>query len=243
MDDLPLVSVIVPVYNGERYLAETVGSALKQTYRPIEIIVVDDGSTDNSGQIAQRFGSPVRYCWQTHGGIGAARNRGVDLSRGEYFAFLDADDLWIENKLALQTAALRKDPALDIGFAHVRHFHSPELPQVMRDTIRCPPEAMPGYCPTTMLVTRSAFFRVGPFEVSWRVGEFIDWYARALQAGFKSALLPEAVAERRLHNANQGIVERAAQSDYLRILKAALDRRREAPGQTSGENSARPGKS
>jgi len=232
-----LVSVIIPVYNCERYLAEAVESVLGQTYRPIEIVVVNDGSTDNSGRVAERFGSSVRYCLQNHAGIGAARNRGIDCARGRYLAFLDADDLWVEQKLAWQTALFNRDPELDIAFGHARHFYSPELPEEARNKIRCPAEAMPGYSCSTMLVTREAFSRVGPFEVARQVGEFIDWYARARHIGIKSILLPDVLLRRRLHVANQGIVRRQARTDYVRVLKAALDRRRNA-ARGSGEGPA-----
>ncbi len=238
MKNNSLVSVIIPVYNCERYLGDAIESALRQTYRPLDIIVVDDGSTDNSDPAARRFGPPVRYCSQTHAGIGAARNRGTEVARGRYLAFLDADDLWTEDKLALQTAAFDRDPGLHIALGHVRHFHSPDLPEAAKQKIHCPPEAMPGYSCSTMLVTREAFSRVGPFEVGWQVGEFIDWYARARQTGLKSILLPDVLLRRRLHAANQGIVRRQARTDYVRVVKAALDRRRNA-ARGSGESSAK----
>ncbi|HTM07755.1 MAG TPA: glycosyltransferase family A protein [Verrucomicrobiae bacterium] len=221
-----LVSVVIPVYNGEKYLAEAVESVLKQTYRPIEIIVVDDGSTDASRQIAGSFGSSVSCHCQTRAGAAAARNRGVELSSGSYLAFLDADDLWMVNKLARQFELVMEDRAIDLVFTHVRHFHSPELPDEVKRKIQCPPEPMPGYAPTTVLVTRDAFLRTGPFETSLRVGEFIDWYARAQESGIKSAIVPESLALRRLHTANQSLVQHDAQTDYARVVKAALDRRR-----------------
>ena len=105
MQDKPLVSAIIPVYNCERYLAEAIESVLAQTYRPIGIIVVDDGSTDGSADVAKSFTDPqVRYFYQPNSGQGAARNQGTNLARGSFFTFLDADDLWTDNKLELQLA-------------------------------------------------------------------------------------------------------------------------------------------
>lgn len=234
MADLPLVSVLIPVYNGERYLAESIGSALAQGYRPLEIVVMDDGSTDGTRSIAQSFGASLRYEPQTRAGIGAARNRAVELACGPYLAFLDADDLWIENKIELQMDFFLHDPSLDAVFAHVRHFHSPELPDEVKNKTHCPPGAMPGYYATTMMIARAAFARVGRFETGWQVGEFIDWYARAVQLGLKSALAPEVLALRRLHAGNQSLVERSAQSDYLRVVKASLDRRRKRKRDRAG---------
>jgi len=224
--DTPLVSVVIPVYNCEQYLAEAIESVLVQTYWPIEIIVVDDGSTDSSADVAQRFPPPVRYRFQPHSGAGAARNRGIDQAQGSFFAFLDADDLWVEDKLARQRAAFDDDAELDMVFGHVRHFHSPELDEDSRKRIPYPAEIMPGYSHATMLIARDAFLRVGLFETNYQVGEFIDWYLRAIEKGLKSMMLPEIVMKRRLHAANIGIRERRSQTDYVRILKASLDRRR-----------------
>ena len=228
----PLVSVIIPVYNGERYLAEAIESVLAQTYRPLEIIVVDDGSTDGSAEVAKRFGSPVRYCFQPNSGAGAARNQGADLARGSFLAFLDADDIWLADKLALQIAAFDADPKMDMVFGHVRQFHSPELlDERARKNTRYAAEIMQGYAPGTLLIKRDAFFRAGPFATNWRVGEFVDWYLKAIEQGLKSLLLPEIVMERRIHTDNMGIREHKHYTDYVRILKASLDRRRKKGNQ------------
>ena len=88
----PLVSVIIPVYNAERYLAEAIESVLAQTYRPIEVIIVDDGSTDSSADIAKRYNSLVRYFFQPNSGLAAARNKGISQAKGSFFAFLDVTD-------------------------------------------------------------------------------------------------------------------------------------------------------
>ena len=160
-----LITVIIPVYNGERYLAEAIESVSVQTYRPIEIVVVDDGSTDRSAEVAQRFNS-VRYCRQLHGGIGSARNRGVALAQGSAFAFLDADDLWDKDKLRLQMAAFDEDAEIDVVFGHIRQFISPESDEYVKKGIYCPDKLMPGYSASTVMIRREAFKRVGPFQTS-----------------------------------------------------------------------------
>jgi len=226
MTDRSLVSTIVPVYNCQRYLPEALESVLAQTYRPIEAIVVDDGSTDGSAEAVQRFGPVVRCCWQPHSGASAARNRGVEMAKGSFLAFLDADDLWLEAKLALQMAAFDTDPKLDMVFGHVQQFPSPDLEGSARARLRYSDGKIPGHVPSTMLIRREAFDRVGPFESQWRLGEFMDWYLRALDRGLHGLMLPDVLANRRLHADNLGIRERDSQGDYLRILKASLDRRR-----------------
>jgi glycosyltransferase involved in cell wall biosynthesis len=228
MDSNPLISVILPVYNGQRYLAEAIASVLAQTYRPVEIRVIDDGSTDHSAEVATSFASSVQYFYQTNGGIGAARNRGVDLARGSFFAFLDHDDLWVQEKLAYQMAAFDRDPQLDVVFGHVIQFHSPELDEQVKDTKLCPTGKIAGYIAGTMLVRRGTFHRVGPFRTDLQLGDFIDWYAKAMEKGLKSLMLPSVLMKRRIHAANTGIRTRSSRTDYVRVLKAALDRRNAA---------------
>lgn len=228
MEAGPLISVIIPVYNGEAFLAEAVESIRRQSYEPLEIIIVDDGSTDGTRSVVEGFGREVRYIHQANSGIGAARNRGVELARGSLFAFLDADDLWTEDKLSLQMAALGNDPGLDMVFGHVEQFVSPDMDEGAKSTVHLPEEMMPGYCATTLMVRRESFLEVGPFETDLKVGEFISWFIRAKEKGLKSVMLPEVVCRRRIHEDNTGIRERESRSDYLKILKLSLDRRRKS---------------
>ena len=109
-----LVSCVIPVYNGARYLAESIESVLAQEYRPLEVIVVDDGSTDGTGAVLDAFGDRIRSFRQENGGPSVARNRGMEMSRGEFIAFLDADDLWVPDKLRLQLDAMEARPYLDL---------------------------------------------------------------------------------------------------------------------------------
>ena len=101
---MPLVSCIIPVFNGERYVAEAIISVLRQSHQELEILVIDDGSSDRTPEIVQSFGPPVHYDRQENAGGPAARNRGLGLMRGEFVAFLDADDRWDGDKLACQLA-------------------------------------------------------------------------------------------------------------------------------------------
>src|SRR5208283_2367398 len=103
----PLVSVVIPTYNCGRYICETVESALGQTYSPVEIIVVDDGSTDDTRERLTTYGDRVRYIYQQNTGPAVARNRGVQDAQGDWIAFLDADDLWLPYRLELQVELLR----------------------------------------------------------------------------------------------------------------------------------------
>lgn len=221
-----LISVIIPVYNCERYLGEAIESVLAQTYQPIEIIVVDDGSADGSAEVAKRFAPPVRYYYQSQSGAGAARNYGVSLAQGTFLAFLDADDLWVKDKLTCQMQIFDNEPEVNMVFGHVQQFHSPELDESIKNTINCPAELMAGYIPGTMLIKRDAFLRVGQFETNLKMGEFISWYMRANELGMQVKMLSKQLMSRRLHQTNTGIRERQSRTDYVRVLKASLDRRR-----------------
>jgi len=221
-----LVSVVIPVYNGAGYLAEAVESVLSQSYRPIEVIVVDDGSTDESAEVARAYIPKVRYCYQPNGGTAASKNRGVQLAEGRFLAFLDADDLWEADKLSLQMAAFDADPQLDMVFGQMRHFISPDLDEASARRLVCPAELMPGYSADTMMIKYDSFLKVGLFDVQCRRGSFIDWYLKATDLSLKSVILPDLMARRRLHTTNHGIQKRNLATDYVRLLKRSLDRRR-----------------
>ena len=223
----PLISVMIGVYNAERYLAEAIESVFAQSYRPLELIVVDDGSDDGSGDVARGFGDRLRYARQENAGNGSARNHAVRLATGDLFAFLDADDRFVPGKLERQFRALEADAGLDMVFGHVREFVSPELTETQRASVRPPAaEPLPWTAPNLMLIRRDSFDRVGPFSEDVKVGVTVDWYARAMEAGLRSAMLPEVVLERRLHLTNNGLRERDSRQQYLHVLKASLDRRR-----------------
>ena len=228
MKESPLVSVIIPVYNYERYLGEAVECVLSQTYQRHEVIVVDDGSTDGSADVAKSFADRgVRYCHQVQAGIGPARNKGVELAQGELLAFLDADDRWPREKTERQLAAFESDPALEMVFGQaVQLQNGPEWEAGVNENKLPEAGMVPGMVPGTMIVKRDAFDRVGKFPGGLKVGEFIDWYARAVELQIRSLVLPDLLLWRRIHDSNQGIRERQAVSDYARVLKAKLDRKR-----------------
>jgi glycosyltransferase involved in cell wall biosynthesis len=228
MSDSPLVSVIINVYNGERYLAEAIESALGQTHSPLELIVVDDGSEDGTAQVAKRFSSRLRYVHQENSGIGAARNHGIELAQGPFFAFLDADDRFVPDKLERQLAAFDADPDLDMVFGHMSEFLSPDLAPELAARIRAPVQNAAWRMTNLMLIKRESFLRAGAFSTELKVAVGVEWYTRAVDAGLKEHVVPKAVLERRLHAANNGLLQAEQRPQYLRVLKAAIDRRREA---------------
>lgn len=226
----PLVSVILPVYNTEKYVADAIKSVLAQTDARIELICVNDGSTDGSLEILRSFGDTITLIdLEKNQGIAHARNCGIRVAKGEFIAFMDADDLWEPTKLKKQCDAFLSHPEIDICFTLMNCFLSPELPDEVKAIRFCPPGANIAQTPPATLVRTAAFHRVGFFDPKWRVGEFIDWIERAKGLPLTTFCVQEVLIHRRIHETNTGVRDRDARSDYLRIIKESLERRR---GQT-----------
>lgn len=218
------VSAIVAVFDGERFIADALGSILGQTCPPAEVCVVDDGSTDGTAAVVARFAG-VRYLRQeVRSGQAAALNRGVASTAGDRLAFLDADDVWTVDKLRVQGQALDTNPAIDVVYGHMRErvigTGAPAAVAARDGAVRR--ADLPG----AMLIRRAAFERVGGFDTRFTLGSVVDWYARSCEAGLGSLTLPDVVYERRIHGANTGIQQARHRTDYLQVVKAALDRRR-----------------
>lgn len=216
-----LISVVIPVYNAERFIGEAIRSVQQQKYPHVEIIVIDDGSTDNSLQVASCFPS-VRCFRQQNGGSSAARNAGVARCRGELLAFLDADDVWVADKLERQLETAAKNPDADFVTGQVQQFFDSSYDS-RGATL---PAQNDGPVAGTLLIPTETFRRVGEFNVNLRLGEFMDWYSRALAMGLERHHLASILLRRRIHGANTVLQQRASQKDYLTAMKAHLDRNR-----------------
>lgn len=233
---MPLVSCIVPVFNGERYLREALDSILAQTYRPLEVIVIDDGSTDGTPRIVAGYGPEIRYLFQPNAGPAAARNLGLRAARGELIAFLDADDLWHPEKLARQVARLQARPERDLCIVHVQNFwDAPPGEEAERFRDHRSAQAQPGYTCQSLLARRALFETVGEFNPAFLVSDDIDWFARALDRGAVIEVLPDVLVRRRLHHTNlTSSSPLRFREGALHVLKATLDRRRREQGTGNG---------
>lgn len=223
------ISVLVACYNAERYIADALRSVIEQVAAPGEVIVVDDGSTDKSASIIAGFGSRIILIRQANRGVAAALNAAAARATGDAMAFIDADDVWAPGKLALQTAALEQNEAIDGVFGHMRSFVSEDLAPAESARFAANSRPEPGLVKGTLLLRRAAFDRYGGFDEDRDAADFIAWYARAVQLGFRWAMLPEVLCFRRIHDANMGrLVPERQREQYLLVMKAFLDRRRAA---------------
>ena len=231
--DHPLVSVIIPVLNGERFLAAAVASIRRQRYPNLEIIVVDDGSTDGTAAVANALGGEVRCVSQANAGPPSARNHGLELARGRLIAFLDADDLWTDDKLEVQMGRLLADPDLDVVMGTTQVFR-PAAPTADAASL-----GEPAGPPVLLLSLGSALFRrevfdrVGRFDAGQRMDDDVDWFLRAVEAGARILPLGHVVQYYRRHDRNITNAREADRRFFLLALKKSLDRRRRAPGEAA----------
>jgi glycosyltransferase involved in cell wall biosynthesis len=222
----PLVTAAIPVRDGEAYLAEAIESVLGQSRPCQQVVVVDNGSTDRSAEIAAGFGAPVELVREPQLGIGAARNAALQVARGDYLAFLDADDLWEREKTALQIAAFEAEPGLQLVFGHVRQFLSPDLAAGEAEGLHVPIDPQPGQYIGAMLARREAIDAVGPWPEDVRVSDGLAFLLRAGELGLEQRMLSETVTLRRVHGGNHSIHNRDERSEFAHHLKRSLDRRR-----------------
>ena len=225
------ISVILPVYNGARYLAEAVSSVLTQSQPPDELIVVDDGSTDDSAAIVSALSaiSPVaiRYIYQSNRGPAAARNAGIASATGDWIAFQDADDRWLPDKLAIQRTLMQRHITAQavIGFSQLNFEPDDESALFNVNVV--------GRSGLILLLQASLFRRtlfeqIGGFDPVLRGDEDIEWFLRVLEQPVEIVVHPELVVIYRRHDANLTGSTQRAQQQLVMALRSALVRRRQA---------------
>lgn len=205
----PAVSVIIPVYQGARFLGEAIKSVLNQTYTNYEIIVINDGSTDNSSDVLQPYLNKIRYVYQENQGVAAARNLGIQIAKGEFIAFLDQDDFWLADKLALQVACFQAQPTLGIvnsgwqrvnelgkAIVNVEPWHNAsEL------NLRAWLEWKP-VLPSAMMFSRQWLERVGGFDTRFTQSSDVDMVLRLALMGCEAKWVSQVTACYRQHQCN-----------------------------------------
>jgi glycosyltransferase involved in cell wall biosynthesis len=225
--ELHLVSVIIPVYNGEAFLARALSSVFEQDYRPLEVIVVDDGSTDATAQIAQSR-PEVRYVYQPNQGHGTAKNTGIEKSRGKFLAFLDADDWWAPDKLRLQIGVLESHPEIGYVVSHMNillEAGAEAPPGLKPEFLRRP---APALLPSALVVRSSVMAIVGLFDPAYKMGNDSDWFFRAQDLGIQRMILPEALLYRSVHGNNESYQAQLLWNDMFGLIRASIQRKRKA---------------
>lgn len=221
----PQISVIIPIYNNALYIQEAITSVLSQGFEKLEILVIDDGSTDDFEEKIKGFNNPrIRLIKQLNSGAAEARNNGIRNAKGEFIAFLDADDIWAPNKLKLQLEVLINRTDINMVYGQVKEFYDSSIKG--HTDLQKEVKTFLGYIPTALLISKNDFLRVGDFQSKWKVAEFIDWYDRAKHVGLTEIVLHDVLAFRRIHAGNLDRLHRPDAKQYVAVLKEALDRRR-----------------
>ncbi|MGH9908612.1 MAG: glycosyltransferase family 2 protein [Pyrinomonadaceae bacterium] len=229
----PLVSVVIPVVNGEKFLRDAVESVLAQKYSPLEVIIVDDGSTDGTATIARSFPETVRYLHQTNNGPAAARNRGIKQAQGSLIAFADADDLWPAAKLELQLPDLISDPTIEIVMGRIQQVRLSGTKNGGRAGAPHGEEfGEPAFSVNlgSAVIRKTLFERVGLFDETMRYSEDVDWFMRAREGGATIMTIDAVTLFYRQHEQNMTRGKSTSELNVLKTLKRSLDRRRERTG-------------
>jgi glycosyltransferase involved in cell wall biosynthesis len=237
----PLVSVTIPVRNGERFIRQALDSVLAQSYRPIEVIVVDDGSADATSEIVRQYGSAVRYLYQDHMGLPAGRNRGIAAANGEILAFLAHDDLYTPEKLEIQVGYLVAHPDIQYTVSHIKFFLEPGcgIPRGFR------PELLegshPGRIPEALVARKSLFAAVGLFRTDLKIADDVDWFARCKDQHIQMAVLPQVLLHKRVHDTNLSSNAMANNRELLTLLRDSIRRQSVPVSPSSRENTQKEG--
>jgi glycosyltransferase involved in cell wall biosynthesis len=217
------VSVVIAAWNAERYLAEALASVDAQTSPPLEVIVVDDGSTDATASIADDHGAIVlRF---EHRGIGPSRNAGLAASHGDVIAFLDADDLWLPTKLERQVACLATDPDLGAVSCMVDEFLDRSADA--STSVRQPNLGVTAAISSGATVRRAVVDQIGPFDEDTTVADWVDWWARLRRLGVREHTVPEVLVRRRIHDQNNSARRHDGGEQFLAVARQQLRARRQ----------------
>ncbi|MGH7801947.1 MAG: glycosyltransferase family 2 protein [Thermodesulfobacteriota bacterium] len=221
------VSVIIPVYNGGPFLADAIENIKQQSYVPLEIIIVDDGSTDATARIASNTRGDVCYVYQPNSGTPSARNKGLKRARGNVIAFLDVDDLWKENKLEIQLALLSKDPSVEVVLGYLQYIRSSELGGGKTKLERFTDPWLELNLGAAICL-KSAFDKVGFFDEQLPYCDDIDWFMRAKELGISMLIHKEITLYHRRHEHNITNQRNLNHSYFVKAIKKSLERRRKS---------------
>lgn len=221
------VAVVLPVHNGARYLAESIESVLDQTLAPSEVVVVDDGSTDETPAVLESFGRSIRVITRPHEGYARAVNRGVAATTSPLVAVQDDDDVAVSTKLEVLVEAITADPRVDAVFGAVVQFVSPELDDATRRSFVFDPAPAVVELLTTGVFRRARWDALGGLDAGLVTAANVDWFSRMLAANAPIDYVDAIVYRRRLHESNVGVrLRELKRADLLTIVRSHVGRRR-----------------
>lgn len=221
----PLVTVIMIVKNGERFIKEALQSVFAQNYRPIEILVIDGKSTDKTCEIANSF-EEIRILTQQDFGVSDAYNQGINDASGEFVAFLSHDDIWTSDKLSVQIKYMNEHPQLLYTNAHIEYFIEPGsgIPDGFRKEWLHGP--LPARIMETLVARKQVFEKVGVFNTSLNTAEDVDWYSRAASMEIPTYMIEKVLLHKRVHDRNVSMEVDKNNQNLLMALRYAVKRKK-----------------
>lgn len=230
-DSTPSISVIIPTYNAARFIGDAVNSVLEQTVKPMEVIVVDDGSTDNTESIVKEMDGNIRYFYQENSGSSIARNTGLEYASGELLSFLDADDIWVKDKLEIQLKLLRNNPEYDVVIGLLYRIPVEKTEEVVSKKIEG------GEYATSLgstIMKKEVFEEIGTFDEELTMAQDVDFFLRILEADINVLGHEDVVQFYRRHDKNMTSNEKKANMYLLKAFRKSLNRRRSAGKELEG---------
>jgi len=221
----PLVSVIMIVKNGEKYIASAIESVLDQDYRPFEIIVIDGHSIDATEKIVRAY-PQARFVLQKNKGVSDAYNCGIEEARGDFVAFLSHDDTWTPDKLSTQMTYMLEHPEIQFTISKIAYFLEPDAtpPSGFRKNLL--DETPVGRIMETLVARKQVFDKVGRFNTNLSTAEDVDWYARASDAGIPMAVIPAVLLNKRIHGDNISLDVVKNNINLLHALRLSVQRKK-----------------
>jgi len=206
----PLVSVVIPVYNGEQFIAECLESVYNQTYRPLEIIIVDDGSNDNSIDVMNQIPIEKKIIQQKNGDVSRARNVGVNNATGEFVAFMDQDDIWLPQKVEQQVQIFRQNLNVDLVFTDLiklfpngKQHHAKDKHKIALfltdENLFATLSRKNVLMPSAVMIRKSSFIAAGSFDESFKTCGDYELWLRMAALGMKFRYVPEPLILYRYH--------------------------------------------
>ena len=221
------ISCIVPVHNGDRYLKRTLESIYSQTVQPIEVVIVDDGSTIDFDLSEYGLKNNLVVLRQDNQGPAAARNYGIQSATGEFVAFLDQDDYWHPQKLERQLKRFQSKPDLEVCCTHVKLVWEAEIKKEQSFYEEHPrANIVPGYTTPTMLAKRAVFDKVGYLNANLTFADAVEWFLRAREVNVSIDLMQDVLLFHRMHEGNLTRQRKASRDEFLSILKQHIHRQR-----------------